>query len=487
MGVMNVSLSRVWFLALSLLASEAWGQNVSNPFDPFNPFPDPIPLGSHSVNLHPIVTAGGGLTAPNLLIGANDGTNRLFVADQIGQVRLIQGGILQSTPFLDVRSQIVTLNPRYDERGLLGLAFSPTFSVPSTPGYGKLYTYTSEPVTRAADFAVTMPPGVALNHQNVLTEWTVSATNPNVVDPASRRELLRVDWPQMNHNGGMLAFGPDNHLYVSMGDGGSANDVGNGHGPTGNGQNFGNPLGTVLRIDPHGSNSANGQYGIPADNPFVGTPGAVQEIYAYGLRNPWRFSFDHATGQLVLADVGQGTVEEVNIITAGGNYGWNLKEGQFKFDPVTGQVSDDLTGLPPGLIDPVLQYDHDEGTTVIGGFVYRGNAIPELQGKYIFGDWGTFNFSNPSEPPLPLRIFAGNLQNRTIEQIRINNLSENLWLLGFGQDDQGELYVLGSRSLGPSGLTGQIFKIEPVPLPAAVYLFGAGLVGLAGMARRTRR
>lgn len=467
-------------LSVTMLSfPDAQAITVSDPFDPFNPIVDTITPGSVRVNLRPIVPSGGGLTAPNLLIGANDGTNRLFVTDQIGQVRLIQGGVLQSVPFLDVRSHMVTLNPRYDERGLLGLAFSPTFGIPGTPGYGKLYTLTTEPVTRTADFTVAMPPGVAFNHQNVLAEWTVSATNPNVVDPASRRELLRVDWPQMNHNGGMVAFGPDNHLYVSMGDGGAGNDVGPGHGAIGNGQDLTNPLGTVLRIDPRGSNSANGQYGIPADNPFVGTPGAVQEIYAYGLRNPWRFSFDRATGQLVLADVGQGTVEEVNIITAGGNYGWNLKEGQFRFDPVTGQVSNDLTGLPPGLIDPVLQYDHDEGTTVIGGFVYRGSAIPELQGKYIFGDWGSF-----TEPRA--RIFVGDLMTGTIKELRINNLELSLWLLGLGQDDQGELYVLGSRSLGPSGLTGQIFKIEPVPLPAAAYLFGAGLVGLASLARRKR-
>lgn len=295
----------------------------------------------------PIVSSGGGLTAPNLLISANDGTNRQFVTDQIGQVRLIKEGVLQSTPLLDVTARLPTLNPNHDERGLLGLAFSPTFSTPGTPGYGKLYIYTSEPVTRPADFTVPMPSGTAFNHQNVVTEWSVDPNNPDIVNPASHREITRVDWPQMNHNGGMMAFGPDHRLYISMGDGGAGNDVGAGHGATGNGQNLSNPLGAVLRIDPHGSNSANGQYGIPSDNPFVATAGAAGEIYAYGLRNPWRFSFDRATGALVLGDVGQGTVEEINLITAGGNYGWNLKEGQFKFDPVTGEVSNDLTGLPP--------------------------------------------------------------------------------------------------------------------------------------------
>ncbi|MCP9440166.1 MAG: PQQ-dependent sugar dehydrogenase [Nitrospira sp.] len=465
--IKNLSLLSGILLVGLLSVSEVQAVTVSDPFDPFNPIVDTITPGAFRVNLRPIVSSGEGLTAPHLLVGAHDGTNRLFVADQIGQVRLIQGGVLQSTPFLDARSHMVTLNPRYDERGLLGLAFSPTFGVPGTPGYGKLYTLTSEPVTRAADFTVPMPPGASFSHQNVLAEWTVSATNPNVVDPALRRELLRVDWPRGYHNGGMLAFGPDHYLYISMGDGGASR----------NGQDLTNPLGDVLRIDPHGTNSANGQYGIPSDNPFVGTPGAVQEIYGYGLRNPWRFSFDSETGTLVLGDVGQGTVEEINIITAGGNYGWNLKEGQFRYNPATGQVSNDLTGLPANLIDPVLQYDHDEGTTVIGGFVYRGSAIPELEGKYIFGDWGAFAAPRA-------RLFVGDLERGTIEELRIANLDLNLWLLGFGQDNQGELYILGSQSLGPSGLTGQIFKIEPVPVPAAAYLFGAGFMGLAWLAGR---
>jgi hypothetical protein len=459
------------------VATEAHALNVSNPFDPFNPFPDPIVKGSLHINLTQVVSSGNGLTAPNLLVSPGGDTSRQFVADQIGKVHLIKDGALQPTPFLDVSARLSTLNPNYDERGLLGLAFSPTFSIPGTPGYGKLYTYTSEPVTRPADFTVPMPSGSSFNHQNVVTEWTVDPGNPDIVNPGSRREIMRVDWPQMNHNGGMLAFGPDNLLYIAMGDGGQGNDVGPGHGTTGNGRDLSNPLGDVLRIDPHGTNSANGQYGIPNDNPFVGTAGALGEIYASGVRNPWRFSFDNQTGTLVLGDVGQGSVEEINIITKGGNYGWNFKEGQFKFDPVTGEISNDLTGLPAGLIDPVLQYDHDEGTTVIGGFVYRGNGIPELQGKYIFGDWGAF--AAPAA-----RIFAGDLGTGAIEEINIDNLILNRWVLGFGQDAQGELYVLATSRLGPGGVTGEVFKISAVPVPAAIWLFGSGLAGLAGLARR---
>lgn len=450
-----------------VLSGAGQAQTVSNTFDPFDPFPDPILAGSRQVRLHPVAA---GLTSPNLLTHANDGSGRLFVADQNGTVRLIKNGQLQPTPFLDLKSRLVALNPNYDERGLLGLAFHPDFAVSGRPGHGKFYTYSSEPrIAGAADFTVAAN---AYNHQSVVAEWTVDPASPDLADPGSRRELLRIDQPQSNHNGGMLAFGPDRTLYISVGDGGRANDTGDGHGSIGNGQDPSNVLGSLLRIDPTGSNSANGQYGVPADNPFVTDPGKVDEIYAYGFRNLWRFSFDAGTGALVGADVGQNTVEEVNIITAGGNYGWNLKEGRFRFDPASGTVSDDLSGLPSGLIDPVLEYDHTEGFSVTGGFVYRGSSLPELQGNYIFGDWGSFGF--PSG-----RLFAGDLATGTLEELNIDDLAPSIWILGFGEDAAGELYVLGSSRRGPAGSTGQVFRIAPVPLPAAVWLFGSGLL-LAG-------
>lgn len=459
-----------------LLAGQAQGApNVSNPFDPFDPFPDPIVKGSLHVNLNLVAS---GLTAPNSLVDPGDGSGRLFVADQTGAVRIVQNGVLQATPFLNVSSSLVTLSPAYDERGLLGIAFNPQFSSPGTPGYGKFYTYTSQPVAGPADFTVPINPGTSFNHQNVVNEWQVDASNPNVVNLASKRELLRVDWPQMNHNSGQLAFGPDGLLYVGLGDGGNGNDVGNGHGTDGNGQNPNNALGTILRIDPNGNNSGNGQYGIPTDNPFVNSAGVLPEIYAYGLRHPWRFSFDSQTGALVEGETGQGTVEEVNIITAGGNYGWNLKEGQFAFDPATAQVSNNLSGLPSGLIDPVLQYDHSEGTALIGGFVYHGSALPELQGKYIFGDWGAF--AGPTG-----RLFAGDLTTGAIEEVNIDNINLSLWLLGFGEDASGELYLLGDNSLAPKGTTGVVYKLAaPVPLPSAFWLFASGMAFVARKALR---
>jgi glucose/arabinose dehydrogenase len=286
----------------------------------------------------------------------------------------------------------------FDERGLLGLAFHPDYAT-----NGKLYTFTSEPVTGPADFTVAdLPPLDAedLRHQSVVAEWQVSIADPDVVDPGSRRELLRIDNPQFNHNAGMLNFGPGGNLFIAIGDGGAANDDAPGHGLQGNGQNPANVLGTILRIDVDGNNSANGEYGIPVAAPFstltTDPTGTIpDEIFAYGFRNPYRFNFDSETGALIVGDVGQDNIEEVDIVTAGGNFGWRFKEGSFAFDFTDGSVSNDLTGIPPGLNDPVLEYDHDEGISVIGGFVYRGSAIPELVGNYVFGDFTDEGFVTP--------------------------------------------------------------------------------------------
>lgn len=275
--------------------------------------------------------------------------------------------------------------------------------------------------------------------------------------------MMTVDQPQFNHNAGALNFGPDSMLYIALGDGGGADDrdgqafIGNpiiGHGADGNGQNTANPLGSLLRIDPAGNNSNNGQYGIPGDNPFVGSDTTLNEIYAYGFRNPFRFSFDTASGALVLADVGQNDIEEVNVIQAGGNYGWGLKEGSFRFEP-NGNDAGFVTSEPVSgnFIDPAVQYDHDEGTAVIGGFIYRGKAIPVLQQTYVFGDVARTGNGDG-------RLFYSD-GSQILEVDLTDRDQPGFWVLGFGQDAEGELYVLGNTTGTPFDTTGAVYKLVP--------------------------
>ena len=445
-------------------------------------------------------TVADGLVAPNYLTHAGDGTDRLFVVDQIGTIRIVEGGSLLPTPFLDIsfanpdpiEGRLVEPRAFFDERGLLGLAFHPDFSDELQPGYRKVYTYSSEAVstTVSSDFTVPLPMGEAFNHQSVITEWTVDAANANVVDPSTRRELLRIDQPQFNHNAGMIDFGPDGNLYIALGDGGSANDDASGHGLTGNGQNKGNVLGSVLRIDVDGTNSVNSQYGIPVDNPFVGDMTGVDEIYAYGFRNPFRFSFDvdpatgqatlDAPGDLILADVGQNDIEEVDIVTSGGNFGWRTKEGSFAFDPAGFVTDDEVVG---DFIDPVLEYDHDEGLSVIGGFVYRGSTIAELDGKYVFGDFTRTFF------PADGRLFVGDLGTGDINSLVIgfDDRDLGLYIKGFGRDAAGEIYLLASTALAPEGDTGLVLKLAPaiIPEPSTLVLMTLGLFGI-GLVRRRK-
>jgi len=430
---------------------------------------------------------------PNVLAGAGDGTGRLFVADQSGAVRVIAGGVLQATPYLDLSSRLVALNSFYDERGLLGLTFHPGFANPASPGYGKLYTYASEPVNGTADFTVPLDVGQSFNNQGVLLEWTVPDVAAGASPSPVPREVLRVDEPQSNHNGGMIEFGPDGYLYLSLGDGGAADDQGAGHSPQGNGQDNTNVLGSVLRIDPTDT-SGGKKFGVPASNPFVGDASIPGAIFAYGLRNPFRFSFDTdpvtrqisgaATGKLIIADVGQNDIEEVNVInpaTDGGtNFGWHVKEGTFLFDPNgsgPGFVSADSPGLPAGLTDPVLEYDHDEGIAVVGGFVYRGSAIPELVGKYVFGDFSQ-GFGAPAG-----RLFYADLDTGQIYEFLLgpDDLPLGLFVKGIGRDADGELYVLASSALGPGGSSGVVLKIVPEPATIALLAFGA-----LGIIRRRR-
>ena len=443
----------IGLVALLLLFTAApGGANNGEPLE--DPIPEPIRKGRVEVGLELVAE---GLTAPNWGTFAPGQSGRLFVTDQDGilwAIDLQRGG---KRVFLDVSDRLVELGAfgpgTFDERGLLGVAFHPDYAA-----NGLLYTYTSEPVDGEADFS-TMPAGEEPNHQSVIAEWTVPnpTSRRSMVDPGSRRELLRIDQPQFNHDGGALNFGPDGQLYISLGDGGAADDQGVGHSPQGNGQDPSNPLGTILRIDPQGSNSANGQYGIPADNPFVGMEGFVEEIFAYGFRNPFRFSFDRDTGTLWAGDVGQNDIEEVDIVESGDNYGWRIKEGTFCFDPNgddPGFVFDCGPGdAPPDLIDPVAEYDHDEGIAVIGGFVYRGSDVDALAGRYVFGD-----YSCPCTRDYGRVFFLR--EDGQIRELRFQDRRLlRLWLLGFAEDADGELYVLGNHTGIPFENTGEVLRI----------------------------
>ena len=280
---------------------------------------------------------------------AKDGTGRVFVVEQGGVIRVFNNSSASadSNIFLDISSRI---NTQADEQGLLGLAFHPNFAA---NGY----------------FYVNYTPDENLS---VTSRFQVNPSTDNTADSNSELILLEMPQPFTNHNGGQLAFGSDGYLYIASGDGGSGGD------PQGNAQNRGNLLGTVLRIDV--DNRDNGlNYAIPSSNPFVGEPNSRPEIFAYGLRNPWRMSFDSNTGLLWSGDVGQGELEEINVIESGGNYGWNFFEGTQCF---SGNCDD------TGLIPPVFEYNHDAGDkSVTGGYVYRGTLTPSLEGKYVYGDF----------------------------------------------------------------------------------------------------
>jgi len=474
-----------------------------SPFATFGQLADPIPepITASDIDIG-VEQVASDLTAPNSLTHAGDGSGRLFVSDQIGQIRLIDPDSgLQPTPFLDVSQNLVDLNPGFDERGLLGVAFHPEFAEPGSAGYGRFYTYTSEPAdNQAPDFAAPLPAGADADHHSVIREWTMDDTGSDVFDGGSSRELMRIEQPQFNHDGGDLAFGPDGHLYISLGDGGAADDQGPGHSVQGNGQDKSNILGSIARIDPLGSNSANGQYGIPATNPFVGDgDDAVDEIFAYGLRNPFRFSFDRDSGDLIIGDVGQNDIEEVNRIDPdvdnnGVNFGWRVKEGTFLFDDNgngSGFVTADSVGSPATLngdpvVDPVAQYDHDEGISVIGGFVYNGSAVPQLDGLYVFGDFALFGQEGPGGIGDSGRLFVADLDQldpvtglATIEELLPGDQRLGLTILGFGEDQDGELYILANGvDQATTGSSGVVLRIVPEPTAAALLtLGGAAILG----------
>lgn len=457
-----------------------------------------IPQGNITAFLQPIAT---NTAAPDYAISPPGDATRLFVVEQNGLLRIIQNGALLPGAALDIQSRVAPpMNPGNpnDERGFLGLAFHPGFNNPTSPGYRTLYTYNSEITVLAVPPTYPVPTTATNNYKNVINEWKISTTNANVVDPNSRREVFSLGKTAGNHNGGTIAFGPDGYLYFAPGDGGDANDAGASHiEPGGNAQNLSTPLGKMLRFDPlHPSltptspdpASANGQYRIPTSNPFQGA-GQVKEIYAYGLRNPYRFAFDRLNGELIVADVGQNNIEEINRITLGGNYGWAIKEGDFLFNRTNGPAGNAGTigappgnrspGLPAGLIDPIsgpqgtLEYDHNDGISITGGFVYRGSAIPELYGKYIFGDLAL----RTSPARADGRLFYADLQSGLISafylpQFASQILPNGLTVHGFGEDADGELYALVTNTAA-NGTGGIVYKFVPLRLTAK--LVGANL------------
>ena len=320
---------------------------------------------------------------------ANDGSNRVFVVEQAGQIQVFDNNpeTKSVATYLDIRSKVASGG----EMGLLGLAFHPNFKE-----NGFLYVNYTKNNPR----------------ETVISRFKASSPTAAQVDPNTEEVLLTFAQPYANHNGGKILFGPDGYLYIATGDGGSGGD------PQNNSQNLGSLLGKILRIDVNGTN--NGKYAIPADNPFVGRDGVRPEIFAYGLRNPWRISFD-AQGQLWAGDVGQNKIEEIDIVTKSGNYGWRLKEARECYNP-------NQNCNKEGVTDPVWQYTHDNGdVSVTGGSVYRGRAVPALKGKYIYADYASG------------RVWALTLTGNTPTNQEI--VRQAGAISAFGEDQKQELYL----------------------------------------------
>jgi glucose/arabinose dehydrogenase len=387
-----------------------------------------------------------GFTSPVALIEPSDGTHRLFVVDQTGVIWILSDGKRIEKPFLDIHEQIVELNSFYDERGLLGLAFHPDFA-----SNGRFY------VSYSGHLQDNLLPS-EWDHTTYISEFTVSTDDPNQADPNSARVILAMDKPGYNYEAGNIAFGPDGYLYIATGD--SVRDPATEAGKYA--QDVNSLLGKILRIDVNGTADIGQQYLIPADNPFVSGAGRA-EIYAYGFRNPYRFSFDvpeSGKTRLFVADVGQATMEEVNLVKRGGNYGWPIHEGTSCFNsqrweqPLESCSADGMTG-------PIIAYAHTSDlSAVIGGVVYRGKAIPELNGGYIFGDWGR---GKGHLFVARRRSFGWGLWNITEIQVNFSGDKHDLGqLLGIGHDENGELYVLTKAAgLGATGNTGVIYKVVP--------------------------
>ena len=443
-----------------------------------------------NVSLEPIAE---GFVAPVMLTHAGDDSGRLFVVDQIGTVSIIYpNGTRAEEPFLDVRDRLVDLDPSFDERGLLSIAFHPEFRE-----NGRVFAFYSAPLREGA------PEG--WNCTNRLVEFQVDPENPDRVDMTSEKILMEIDKPQFNHNGGSIGFSPrDGYLYVPLGDGGAGDDNGTGHTPViGNAQDLTKIYGKMLRIDVDNVTATNATppenatwttaagplYGIPADNPFVANTSIPPEIYAYGLRNPAYLRFD-AEGNAYVADAGQELFEEVDIVTRGGNYGWRIMEGTHCFDPENPRVppatcpTNGSSGDP--LIGPIIEGGHDLGVVFVGGGIYNGTTLPDLAGRYILGYWSnnfatgnaTLLAATPPEgwDPSAVPDSAENLTPENIAMWRLERLNVNgtpagtveAFLLGFGVDESSEIYVLTTDDGGPdaSNMTGRVWKLAPANVTA---------------------
>jgi glucose/arabinose dehydrogenase len=354
---------------------------------------------------------------PVLLTHAGDDSNRLFVLEQPGRIRVFENrsSVDKAAVFLDIDDRV---NDGGNEEGLLALAFHPRFKANR-----QFYVYYT-----AAD-----------PRRGVLSRFTVSDNNPSAVDPSTEQVILEVDQPYANHNGSTVLFGPDGYLYMSLGDGGAAND------PHDHGQNMNSLLGKILRID---VDRADGErpYSIPADNPFVNKPGIRPEIWASGLRNVWRMAFDPVTDELWAGDVGQNLWEEVDLIVRGGNYGWNVREGAHQFELRSQKT--DLSDRD--FIDPIVEYPRSDGISITGGAVYRGKTIPGLVGAYVYGDYVTG------------RIWALRHENGTLTTNReILTGKPQRGIASFGEDAAGELYICAFDVVDKRGTPGRIFRVVP--------------------------
>lgn len=405
-----------------------------------------VAMAAPKVKMEAFVT---GLNSP-LAMKQPAGDSRMFVIEQWGRVMIVEDGQLNGTPFLDIRSLVIDRHPDFDERGLLGLAFHPDFA-----NNGKFYVSYSAPL----DFQGDLGQMLWYSHSNVVSEFTVSADDANVADRKSERIISSTPWPQFNHNGHWIGFGPDGMLYISLGDGGYANDWGIGHNVTeGNGQDLTTPLGKMLRVDP-----ATGK--APADNPFVDNEDADPRIYAYGLRNPWRCSFDTGGDKgLYCADVQQNSFEEVNLITAGGNYGWRRMEADKCFnyiEPDNHPAECDKEGL----IEPIMTYNNCtaqpngcDGISVTGGYVYRGSHAA-WDGAYIYGDWSKQFGAMDGQIMIGVPNSSGAWDRQLAEVVNMDG--NKPYILAFAQDNNGEVYALTSITTGPVGSQDTIYKITP--------------------------